>query len=90
MPVKRKEMKGNISRKCVLPLSETLKGVDMSYGDIRGIYWHIDKLIWFMIEKPSIYPPFISLRVRIPSATIKSMSNFHRITLAKPFSTCEI
>lgn len=34
MPVKRKEIKGNISHKFVLPLSETIKGADMSYGDI--------------------------------------------------------
>lgn len=45
MPVRRKEIKGNISRKFVLTLSEKIKGADMSYGDIRGKEVYIGILI---------------------------------------------
>lgn len=46
MPVKRDEIKGNISRKFVLLLSEkNKKGADMSYGDIRGKEVYIGILI---------------------------------------------
>lgn len=46
MPVKREEIKGNISRKFVLPSGDKhKKGADMSYGDIRGKEVYIGILI---------------------------------------------
>lgn len=47
----------------------------------KSTYWYIDQPIYFMIENTSS----LSLTVQMSAATVKSIANFHRITLVEPF-----